>query len=182
MTATQALGWAPVHSLWQCAFAAAGLASLLATLPSRAARIRYACATATLVLTVALPLATALSLYGASPWPAPTLAGPAVLVLRLAARVRATLEPVLPAIVVLWVAGVVGFSLRLAAGWMAAGRLAVICTRPAPLACAAALQRLAAPPRVTRPVRVVQAALVQVPGVIGWARPVIPLPARSPTG
>ena len=74
MTATQALGWALVHSLWQCALAAAGLASLLGTLPSRAARIRYACATATLVLTVALPLVTALSLYGASPWPAPTLA------------------------------------------------------------------------------------------------------------
>ena len=29
MTATQALGWALVHSLWQCALAAAGLASLL---------------------------------------------------------------------------------------------------------------------------------------------------------
>jgi len=182
MTATQALGWALVHSLWQCAFAAAGLASLLGILPSRAARIRYACATATLVLTVALPLVTALSLYGASPWPAPALAGPAVLVLRLAARVRATLEPVLPAIVVLWVAGVVGFSLRLAAGWMAAGRLAVIGTRPAPLACAAALQRLAARLRVTRPVRVIESALVQVPVVIGWLRPVILLPASALTG
>src|SRR2546430_4517884 len=132
MTATQALGWALVHSLWQCAFAAAGLASLLGTLPSRAARIRYACATATLVLTVALPLATALSLYGASPWPAPTLAGPAVLVLRLAARVRATLEPVLPAIVVLWVAGVGGFSLRLAAGGVGAGGPSVVGARAPP--------------------------------------------------
>src|SRR5256714_2013953 len=182
MTATQALGWALVHSLWQCAFAAAGLASLLGILPSRAARIRYACATATLVLTVALPLVTALSLYGASPWPAPALAGPAVLVLRLAARVRATLEPVLPVIVVLWVAGVVGFSLRLASGWMAARRLTVIGTRPAPPACAAALQRLAARLRVTRPVRVIESALVQVPVVIGWLRPVILLPASALTG
>src|SRR2546423_13395570 len=101
MTATQALGWALVHSLWQCAFAAAGLASLLGTLPSRAARIRYACATATLVLTVALPLATALSLYGASPWPAPTLAGPAVLVLRPAGPVPAAPGPPLAGNVVL---------------------------------------------------------------------------------
>src|SRR2546423_15556095 len=121
MTATQALGWALVHSLWQCAFAAAGLASLLGTLPSRAARIRYACATATLVLTVALPLATALSLYGASPWPAPTLAGPAGLVLRLAGRGPAALEPRLPAIVVLWGARVVGVSPPLAAGGVGGG-------------------------------------------------------------
>src|SRR5256885_3808219 len=116
MTATQALGWALVHSLWQCAFAAAGLASLLGILPSRAARIRYACATATLVLTVALPLATALSLYGASPWPAPTLAGPAGLVLRLAARGRATLEPLLPANAGPWVPRSGGLSLRLGPG------------------------------------------------------------------
>src|SRR5256885_14111292 len=121
MTATQALGWALVHSLWQCAFAAAGLASLLGILPSRAARIRYACATATLVLTVALPLVTALSLYGASPWPAPALAGPAVLVLRLAAPGRAAPQPLLPGIVVLWGARVVGVSLPLAAGGGGAG-------------------------------------------------------------
>src|SRR2546429_4869695 len=86
MTTTQALGWALVHSLWQCALAPAGLASLLSILPSRAARVRYAFATATLVLMVAVPLGTALSLHEASPWhgalaavltPAPTLAGPA---------------------------------------------------------------------------------------------------------
>ena len=62
MTTTQALGWALVHSLWQCALAPAGLASLLSILPSRAARVRYALATATLVLMVAVPLGTALSL------------------------------------------------------------------------------------------------------------------------
>src|SRR2546430_6709093 len=85
MMATQALGWALVHSLWQCALAAAGLAWLLSILPSGAARMRYALATATLVLMVAVPLGTALSLHEASPWhgalaavltPAQTLAGP----------------------------------------------------------------------------------------------------------
>src|SRR2546430_162691 len=68
MMATQALGWALVHSLWQCALAAAGLAWLLSILPSGAARMRYALATATLVLMVAMPLGTALSLHEASPW------------------------------------------------------------------------------------------------------------------
>src|SRR5256885_5424156 len=67
MTVTQALGWALVHSLWQCALAAAGLAALLAVLPPRAARARYALAVATLALTLALPIGTLVRLHDASP-------------------------------------------------------------------------------------------------------------------
>jgi len=191
MMATQALGWALVHSLWQCALAAAGLAWLLSILPSGAARMRYALATATLVLMVAVPLGTALSLHEASPWhgalaavltPAQTLAGPTVVALRLAARVRTALEPALPEIVALWVVGVIAFSLRLASGWMAARRLAVMGTHPTPPACEMALERLAARLRVTRPVRVLESALVQVPAVVGWLRPVILVPASALTG
>ena len=66
MTVTQALGWALVHSLWQCALAAAALAALLAVVPARAARIRYALAAATLALTLALPIGTLLRLHRAS--------------------------------------------------------------------------------------------------------------------
>ena len=40
MNLTEALGWALLHSLWQCALAAAALASLLAIVPVRAARTR----------------------------------------------------------------------------------------------------------------------------------------------
>ena len=192
MTTTQALGWALVHSLWQCALAAVGLASLLSGLPSRAARIRYALSTGTLVLMVALPLGTALSLLGRSPWtpdstagvlaPASTLVGPAMIALRFTARVRTVLEPVLPEVVVLWVAGVIAFSLRLASQWMAAHRLLMMGTRPPPPACTGALERVAARLHVTRPVRIVESALVQVPAVLGWLRPVILLPASILTG
>src|SRR2546421_7830376 len=102
MMATQALGWALVHSLWQCALAAAGLAWLLSILPSGAARTRYALATATLVLMVAVPLGTALSLHEASPWhgalaagltPAQTLAGPSARALRRTGRGRPGAPP-----------------------------------------------------------------------------------------
>src|SRR2546430_11082953 len=105
MTTTQALGWALVHSLWQCALAPAGLASLLSILPSRAARVRYAFATATLVLMVAVPLGTALSLHEASPWhgaaaavltPAQTLAGAAVVAIRPPAPGRPRRRPAPP--------------------------------------------------------------------------------------
>src|SRR5438876_9467122 len=216
MTVTQALGWALLHSLWQCALAAAALAALLAVLPARAARIRYALAAATLALTLALPMATLLRLQRASPEttgdgavvagfaPTPTSptpaaapelnplspqtgrrygpAAPAIMLLRLAPRIRAGLEPLLPWIVLLWLTGVVTLSLRLASGWLAARRLRALGTRPAPQACIAALHRLAARLRVSRPVRLLQSTLVQVPAVLGWLRPVILLPASALTG
>src|SRR2546430_13127989 len=109
---------------------------------------------------VAVPLGTALSLHEASPWhgaaaavltPAQTLAGPAVVALRLAARVRTALEPALPEIVALWILGVVAFSLRLASGGVAGRRLAVMGTHPPPPRCAMALERFAARPRRNPP-------------------------------
>jgi beta-lactamase regulating signal transducer with metallopeptidase domain/HEAT repeat protein len=111
-------------------------------------------------------------------------AAPAVRALpaRAAARLRAALEPALPWVVVLWLGGVMVLSLRLASGWMAVRRLGAEGTQPVPPACAAALARLAARLRVSRPVRVLESAVVQVPAVIGWLRPVILLPASALTG
>src|SRR6059036_960738 len=220
MTATHALGWALVHSLWQCALAAVALALLLAIVPARSARIRYALATATLVLTLALPLTTAVRVGEASPatpgnglatsavasrpasdaTPAAQAASPegamvaqetprgyapttpAIAALRLASRSRKALEPVLPWIVALWLAGLLVLSARLAWGWIATRRLGAMGTRPAPVACVEALERLAARLRVSRPVRVLESAVLQVPAVLGLVRPVILVPASALTG
>src|SRR5437867_3298032 len=121
MIMTQALGWALVDSLWQDALAAAGLAALFALVPVRAARTRYALATLTLALMLALPLATAVRLSGTSPWtrdvvtatspvaPRPASGpGPRAVALApaptapVAARIRAALEPALPWVVLVW--------------------------------------------------------------------------------
>src|SRR5207244_1013631 len=56
MMMTHALGWALADSLWQEALAGAGLAALLALLPVRAARTRYALAPLTQASRPALPL------------------------------------------------------------------------------------------------------------------------------
>jgi beta-lactamase regulating signal transducer with metallopeptidase domain len=187
MTATQTLGWALVHSLWQGTLAAIALAVLFTIVPARAARLRYALAIATVGLMLALPLFTALRLYAAAP-PAVVRDGAVSAVERaisappLVARARTALEPELPWLVVLWLGGVLVSSLRLASGWRAARRLAIQGTRPASPAYAEAVGRLAARMRVTRPVRIVESALVQVPAVIGWLRPVILLPASALTG
>src|SRR6266566_1532811 len=181
MTVTQALGWALLHSLWQCALAAAALAALLAVLPARAARIRYALAAATLALTLALPMATLLRLQRASPEttgdgavvagfaPTPTSPTPAAApeLNPLSPQAARRYGPAAPAIMLLR---------------LAPRRLRALGTRPAPEACVAALHRLAARLRVSRPVRLLQSTLVQVPAVLGWVRPVILLPASALTG
>ncbi len=203
MNVTQALGWALLHSVWQCTLAAGALASLLAIVPVRAARTRYALAVTTLILMLAVPVATAVRLRAGGPLagaviaPAPgaslgaTLppAGtePAIPAAgrpgpSLAMRLRAGLEPALPWIVVAWLAGVVILSIRLASGWLVTRRLSSVGTRPVPPACREALARLVVRLRVTRPVRVLESAVVQVPAVIGWLRPVVLLPASALTG
>jgi len=172
MNAIDTLGWALVHSLWQDALAAAGLASLLTVVPARAARVRYALAALTLAVMLALPLATALRLDAAS---APALTS-------LVDRVRAGLEPTLPWIVALWLGGVLVMSARLASGWTTTRRLATAGTRPVSEAWRQALVRLARRLRVSRPVRLLASALIEVPAVIGWWRPVILIPVSVLAG
>src|SRR6266702_2819317 len=195
MITTQALGWALVDSLWQNALAAAGLAALLALVPVRAARIRYAFATLTLAMMLALPLATAVRLSGTSPQisdvvtatsavaAGPTGPGPrAVAAIPTPAAIRAAIEPVLPWVVLAWFGGVVALSLRLASGWLMTRQLRRVGTSSVPDACVEAVARLAARLRISRPVRVLASAVVQVPAVIGWLRPMILLPASALTG
>src|SRR5947208_2058145 len=158
MTVTQALGWALVHSLWQCALAAAGLAALLAVVPARAARARYALSAATLALTLALPVGTLVRLH------------PASAESRVDSAVPAAVAPTPAAIP------------RAPEAWLAGRRLRAVGTIPAPEPCVAALHRLAARLRLSRPVRLLQSAMVQVPAVLGWVRPVILLPASALTG
>jgi beta-lactamase regulating signal transducer with metallopeptidase domain/HEAT repeat protein len=201
MNVTEALGWALLHSVWQCTLAAAALASLLAIVPVRAARTRYALAVTTLILMLAVPVGTALRLRAAPPWvasvvapaarvvapPTPATTEPAMPSAQrpgpsLATRVRGDLEPALPWIVVAWLVGVVILSIRLVSGWLVTRRLSTEGTRPVPQSCRIALARLVVRLRVTRPVRLLESAVIQVPAVIGWLRPVVLLPASALTG
>src|SRR2546426_1070459 len=179
MSVTEALGWALLHSLWQEALAAATLASLLAIVPARAARICYGLAAVTLVVMLALPLATGLRLHAVAAWPV-VPESPAAAV--AAARLRTTIEPTLPWIVLVWFGGVLVLSLRLMSGWLVARRLGRTATHSVPEACREALARLAARLRVSRSVRVLESAVVQVPAVVGWLRTVILLPASALMG
>ncbi len=84
-------------------------------------------------------------------------------------------------VVAAWAVSVGALSVRLCAGWFHLQRLRRR-TRPAEPAWQDALRRVAERVRVTRPVRLVESALVEMPSLIGWLRPVILLPASSLTG
>jgi HEAT repeat protein/beta-lactamase regulating signal transducer with metallopeptidase domain len=98
------------------------------------------------------------------------------------ARLRGLLTPLLPWLVVAWVAGVVLLSIRLAHGWITARRLRTLGTFPTEQSLQHVLGRLAARMRVTRPVQLLESLLVDVPAVLGWLRPVILVPASALTG
>src|SRR5437762_3889317 len=133
---------------------------------------------------LAFPLATAVRLSGTSPEISDvvTATSPVTPTAPVAHRIRAALEPALPWVVLVWFGGVVALSLRLASGWLMTRQLGRVGTSSVPDACVEAVARLAARLRISRPVRVLGSAVVQVPAVIGWLRPMILLPASALTG
>jgi beta-lactamase regulating signal transducer with metallopeptidase domain/peptidoglycan/xylan/chitin deacetylase (PgdA/CDA1 family) len=87
----------------------------------------------------------------------------------------------LPWLVVAWFAGALVLLLRLAGGWVLTERLRRKPATPLARDWRETLARLAQQLRVSRPVRLCQSALVEVPTVIGWLRPVILVPASALT-
>lgn len=95
---------------------------------------------------------------------------------------ESSLEPFIPWAVAAWLVGVGVLSLRLFASWWSVQRLRRRATQPADENWQAMLRRIAERLRVTRPVKLVESALVEVPTVIGWMKPIILLPASAMTG
>jgi uncharacterized protein (TIGR03435 family) len=188
------LGWTLVHFLWQ------GLS--IALLYAVARRImarrsspngRYLLACAALAAMMAAPLATwcLMQQPDASPDaayhirsipPAPSATG--VVTATLPDSVRAAVPSVKPGqflawIVVVWLAGAAAFWVRLAGGWVVAARMRSMLVRRAPPEWQEALSKLGAQIRLSRPVPLLVSALVQVPAVVGWLRPVVLVPVGA---
>ncbi len=189
------LGWTLVHFLWQ------GLA--IALLYAAADRVmahkcspngRYLLACAALVAMMAAPLTTwelmgqpaaspdaAYQIRGVPPAPSTTsTAGAAT----LPDSVRATVPEVQPAqflawVVVVWLVGAAALWVRLAGGWVVAARMRSMLVRRAPPEWQQTLKRLGAQIGLSRPVHLLVSALVQVPTVVGWLRPVVLVPVGS---
>ncbi|MDQ5873512.1 MAG: M56 family metallopeptidase, partial [Acidobacteriota bacterium] len=195
-----ALGWALFHFLWQGALVAVVLAAIRLALARKSPATRYAVACGALALMLALPVATAWSLARrgapqtvpggvASSDPAASTAlspgnaiapRPADPVFPAALETR--LETLRPLALLVWFAGVLLFSLRFLGGYRTANRMTRRGTRSAPEEWQQRLAILAARLSVTRPVRLLESALVNVPTAIGALRPAILIPASVFTG
>jgi beta-lactamase regulating signal transducer with metallopeptidase domain len=92
------------------------------------------------------------------------------------------LESSLPNIVTLWLLGVFGFSIWHLGGWTQLQRLRKKMVKPVDAFLKNQLRRLSEKLHVKQAVELLESAVVQVPTVVGWVRPVILLPASALTG
>lgn len=88
----------------------------------------------------------------------------------------------MPWLLALWFLGVLLLSLRFAGGLVTAQRLRRVETSPTVQFWQEKLRDLCSRLRVSRPVRLCESALVEVPTVIGWLRPVILIPMSAISG
>jgi len=192
------IGWTLAAFLWQGVLVAFLLAAANAVLARSSSRARYAAACCAMVVLLACPIATFVSLGPSAdlaPAPASTTAfrsdaavvpaGPARTESSLSVFIRAlrsgTAE-VAPRLAPLWAAGVLLLSLRFVGGWTVARRLTLRRVQPAPPAVREALTRLSERLGVRKTVRVLQSAAVSVPTALGALRPVILLPVSALAG
>jgi beta-lactamase regulating signal transducer with metallopeptidase domain len=107
-----------------------------------------------------------------------------------AGRVFSATNPGIPAVesgrlaswlLVVWMAGVLVLTARLVGGWVWVQRLRIH-GKPADDSVCEVVERLARTLHVTRVVRLVESAAVEVPTVMGWLKPVVLLPASALAG
>jgi GWxTD domain-containing protein len=189
-------GWSLLHFVWEGAIVAGLLAVALWVLRGRTAQVRYGVACGALVLMTVLPLATfgylAMTARGADAAITHSFASTGFVIGDAGGfggmgdswlgRMAASLDRSLPWILAAWGFGVMLFMGRLNVGLMVARRMTRTATQAASLELQRVFQDLKQRVGVTRAVRLAHSALVQVPTVIGWLRPVVLIPVGCLAG
>jgi beta-lactamase regulating signal transducer with metallopeptidase domain len=183
----RAAGWTLVHSLWQGAAAALLLFALLYRLQT--ARQRYRAAYGMLLAMLAAAVATFVCVYQPVPDGAGdfiAMEGDAVsasyfigiqaIETDMWQRLSGWLEARHPLIVAVWLLGFAFFLLRFAGGLWQVNRLGRRGVRPADAHWEEKMAELGARLGMTRPVRLLESALVHAPLTIGWLKPLVLLP------
>ncbi|QHL88030.1 M48 family metalloprotease [Nibribacter ruber] len=194
-----ALGWTLLHSVWQGTLLAILLAILLRLMHRHSAATRYRVAWAGLMALVLMAGITYYKLYEPAVPPASltrasvivsstaVTAGAEVLTTQtfweeVTAQSQAYFEQHLPAMVLLWLLGMVVMGMRLLGGWVYVQRLRSYRVQPVPEAWQ---QKAAAVGRqlgLAQAVAVAESALVKMPMVIGHVKPLILLPLGALAG
>jgi beta-lactamase regulating signal transducer with metallopeptidase domain len=97
-------------------------------------------------------------------------------------RLTAVVRPWLPMATVAWLCGVLLLSIWHLGGWFGVLRLARMAREPADQDIVNRLQEIAAKLKLRQSVRLFQSALVEIPIIIGWWRPVLLTPIGMVTG
>jgi beta-lactamase regulating signal transducer with metallopeptidase domain len=204
----QALGWTLIHFIWQGALIAILYAVVSLLLRRFSANVRYAAACAAMLLMLIAPATTMVIVRGQSfdsaevvvIQSAPDVADDESSFDSLP-QSQGSIEPAdstqpdsislwaqerlpraMPWLLALWFAGVLCLSLRFAGGLLMIRRMKRTETGATLEAFQETLDVLSKRLRVSRPVRLCESALVKVPTVIGWLKPIILLPASALTG
>jgi beta-lactamase regulating signal transducer with metallopeptidase domain len=190
------LGWALIHFLWQGSAIAVLLAITQVVLKRRAAQARYLAGCAALATMLIAPLITFALLPnisaargGVSTFELATAmsSSPASVTLPNAVSVltqasSSNVDGTIPWLVMAWVVGVCVLSVRLLGGWLHLRRLRTRQAEEIGEPWIGKFEQLKRRLGISRPVQLLKSALVEVPTVIGWLRPVILLPASTITG
>jgi TonB family protein len=189
MPGLETLAWTLVHFLWQGALLALAAAAIMRW-AARSAHARYVVGVVALAAMLFVPIATFMALDAAAgPAPAAPMAvtDPAVVpafaeaaATGAAGQAGAITTPLLmPALVVLWMAGVIVLSCRLLGGWILARRVAAAATDPVSRQLEELTAHLAERLHVQRLVRLAESSTVAVPIVVGWLKPIVVIPTAT---
>ena len=205
----QKLGWTLLHSLWQGGIVVLLLAVLLRVLQKTSANLRYVISCLGLAVIVLLPVVTFYVVPApALTSDVESVTGSPVPVTGQLSEVYKADLPIqqseeymqmfpaisfrqramnlctsaLPGIVFGWFIGVLALSIWHLGGWTHLQRLKRKNIKHVDASLKDKLDNLAERLKVTRPVKLMKSALVQIPTVVGCLRPVILLPASALTG
>jgi len=194
-TWTYVTGWTLVHFVWQGTLVGLLAAVVLRVLRGSAATVRYATACVALGAMLVAPAITTISLSNNLDEIAPltliskssgtdaTSAAAAVTTIARTPvdglRAGVTVDTLLPLLVPVWFVGVALLALRLTSGAWRVHRIHRTALTMAPSRWSAEAQRVADRLGLNRALRIVDAAMVETPTVVGYLRPVVLLPIAA---
>jgi len=201
----QRLGCTLLHFVWQAMAIGLILAIVLALLHKSSAKLRYIVACTALALIVLMPIATLtavdVSVETIEPTKQATLVLPeanpagqmaqaelpprqatAVPKVPLQDTFMEAVEPALPYIVFGWLVGVLALSIWHLGGWRHLQKRRQHMVKQVAPSLTVRLQQLSDMLGVQKAVGILESALVQVPSVVGYFKPVILLPTTALTG
>ena len=190
---TFALGWTVVHALWQGAILAALLAFILYFLRHKKAKIRYQVSVATLFLMFSVSVFTFVSIMESMNRGGQMDENIALILRGIALSqsvdnqsfVQSVLQffsQYLSFIVLIWLVGIVFFTLRMMGGLMYVEILKTRHVTPLNITWQSKMNLYKNRLNIAQKVQLLESALVSIPMTIGWLKPLILLPVGAVNG